>query len=49
VVTGAKAGRTSAADITMFKSLGMISEDLTSAHVILRNAEARNAGTVVAF
>jgi ornithine cyclodeaminase/alanine dehydrogenase-like protein (mu-crystallin family) len=49
VVTGAKAGRTSAADITMFKSLGMISEDLTSAHVILRNAEARNAGTVAAF
>lgn len=49
VVTGAKSGRASASDITMFKSLGMISEDLTSAHAILRNAEARNVGTVVDF
>jgi ornithine cyclodeaminase len=34
VLTGAKPGRTNAADITLFKSLGIAVEDLFAAHYI---------------
>jgi ornithine cyclodeaminase len=47
LLIGTRAGRTSAADITMFKSLGLAVEDVASAHVVWTEAERRNAGTVV--
>jgi ornithine cyclodeaminase len=47
LLVGTKAGRTSDADITMFKSLGLAVEDVASAHVVWTEAERRNAGTVV--
>jgi ornithine cyclodeaminase len=44
VLTGKIQGRTSDQDITLFKSLGMVSEDLVSADFILREAERKNVG-----
>lgn len=40
-------GRTSAEDVTIFKSLGMIAEDLLSADFVLREAEERRIGEVI--
>ena len=47
VLTGKVAGRTSDQDITLFKSLGMVSEDLVSADFVLQEAERRGIGVVV--
>lgn len=49
VLIGRVQGRTSASDITLFKSLGMIAEDLISCDHVLREAAARNVGSVVEF
>jgi ornithine cyclodeaminase/alanine dehydrogenase-like protein (mu-crystallin family) len=47
VLTGRTAGRTSDRDITLFKSLGMIAEDLVSADFILREAERKGVGQLI--
>jgi ornithine cyclodeaminase len=47
VLTGKVAGRRSDEDITLFKSLGMVSEDLVSADYVLREAERQGIGSVV--
>jgi ornithine cyclodeaminase len=45
VLLGKAPGRSSPAEITLFKSLGIAIEDLAAAHHILRNAQASGAGT----
>jgi ornithine cyclodeaminase len=47
VLTGRVAGRTSDQDVTLFKSLGMVAEDLVSADWIFREAERRGIGQTV--
>jgi ornithine cyclodeaminase/alanine dehydrogenase-like protein (mu-crystallin family) len=47
VLIGAAPGRTSADELTVFKSLGLAVEDLAAAEHVLARAEAENAGTVV--
>jgi ornithine cyclodeaminase len=47
VANGSAAGRVSAIDVTLFKSLGVAAEDLAAAHYVLRQAEARGVGQVV--
>ena len=47
VANGAVAGRLGAADITLFKSLGVSAEDLASAHYVLQRAEAEGVGQLV--
>ncbi len=47
VLTGRVPGRSSPDDITLFKSLGMVAEDLVSADFILREAERRGVGQLV--
>lgn len=47
VLLGTVEGRRNSDDITLFKSLGMVAEDLVSADHILREAEARNVGSLV--
>ena len=47
VVIGRVPGRQTASDITIFKSLGMISEDLVAADYVYRRAEAECVGAVV--
>jgi ornithine cyclodeaminase len=49
VLTGAKAGRTSLEEITLFKSLGLAIEDLAAADYLYRRARELNAGTWVEF
>jgi len=49
VVTGAKPGRNSPAEITVFKSLGLAIEDLASAEFVYRQAQIRGVGTWVEF
>ncbi|WP_425053434.1 ornithine cyclodeaminase family protein [Psychromarinibacter sp. S121] len=49
VVAGLHAGRTSPAEITLFKSLGIAAEDLTVAQAALRFARAAGLGTEVDF
>jgi alanine dehydrogenase len=49
VLLGQKPGRTSDADITLFKSLGIIAEDLTAAHHALERAAAEDAGVRLFF
>jgi ornithine cyclodeaminase/alanine dehydrogenase-like protein (mu-crystallin family) len=44
-----KAGRTSAEEITMFKSLGLAIEDLASAEYLYRKAKDRRVGTWVDY
>lgn len=44
IVTGKAAGRRGAADITLFKSLGIALEDIAFADLILRRAIARGVG-----
>jgi ornithine cyclodeaminase len=46
VLDGRTAGRTSKQDITLFKSLGMICEDLVAADYVLRESERRGVGTL---
>jgi ornithine cyclodeaminase len=47
VLTGKVAERTSDQDITLFKSLGMVAEDLVSADYIYREAVRRGVGEAV--
>jgi ornithine cyclodeaminase/alanine dehydrogenase-like protein (mu-crystallin family) len=47
VANGTVIGRSSAIDITLFKSLGVSAEDLASAHHVLQRAEAEGIGQVV--
>lgn len=49
VILGKVDGRRGPGDITLFKSLGMVSEDLTAAWAVYEAAEAENAGVVVDF
>lgn len=44
VVTGQVTGRTSASEVTIFKSLGMAVEDVTAAHLAFEKALARGLG-----
>lgn len=47
VLIGKVAGRRSGEDITLFKSLGMVSEDLVAADFVLKEAERLGVGVVV--
>jgi ornithine cyclodeaminase len=47
VLTGKVPGRRSNEEITLFKSLGMVAEDLASADFILAEAERRGVGQMV--
>ena len=47
VLEGKVPGRTSDTDITVFKSLGMVAEDLVSADFVLSEAQRRDVGQVV--
>ena len=49
LLIGAKPGRTSPDEITLFKSLGLAVEDLASADYLHRKAKRTGAGTWVAF
>ena len=49
VLKGDKAGRTSAEEITLFKSLGLAVEDLFAAEHVYRKAGELNVGTLVSF
>lgn len=49
VLAGRAVGRLDAQDITLFKSLGMVSEDLIAAHFVLAEAERLGVGHVVDF
>jgi ornithine cyclodeaminase/alanine dehydrogenase-like protein (mu-crystallin family) len=49
VLTGQAAGRTGAAEITVFKSLGLAVEDLAAAVHVTRLAAERGAGLPVPF
>jgi ornithine cyclodeaminase/alanine dehydrogenase-like protein (mu-crystallin family) len=49
VLTGQKPGRTSAEEITLFKSLGLAVEDLASANYLYGKAKELNAGTWIEF
>lgn len=49
VIAGTCTGRERTSDITLFKSLGMVAEDLVACDHILRAAEAQGAGTVASF
>ena len=49
VLTGARQGRTSADEITLFKSLGLAVEDLAAAEYLYNQARAQGAGTWVEF
>ena len=47
VLAGKVMGRTSVQDITLFKSLGMVCEDLVAADFVLRESERLSIGTLV--
>ena len=49
VLLGRVAGRTSADDITLFRSLGMVAEDLVTAQYVLSQATQRNVGSLVSL
>jgi ornithine cyclodeaminase len=49
LVIGAKPGRTSRDEITLFKSLGLAVEDLASAEYVYRKAQEKRAGSWVEF
>jgi ornithine cyclodeaminase len=49
VANGSKVGRRSAADVTLYKSLGIAPQDLASAHHVLLKARAAGAGQVIEF
>jgi ornithine cyclodeaminase len=49
VLLGGKPGRESESEITLFKSLGIIAEDLTAAHYAVTKAIAENQGYRVPF
>jgi len=47
VLTGQVTGRASDRDITLFKSLGMVCEDLVAADFVLRESERLGVGTLI--
>jgi ornithine cyclodeaminase len=47
LLTGTKSGRSSATEITLFKSLGLAIEDVVSAHYLYNKALAQHIGTWV--
>src|SRR6185369_2182566 len=47
LLTGAKSGRTSESEITLFKSLGLAIEDVACAEYLFKKATAQNTGTWV--
>jgi ornithine cyclodeaminase len=49
VLSGTKPGRTSADEITLFKSLGLAVEDLAVAEYLYRKSKETGAGTWVRF
>ena len=49
VANGSAVGRRSAADVTLYKSLGIAPQDLASAHHVLEKARAANVGQVIDF
>jgi ornithine cyclodeaminase/alanine dehydrogenase-like protein (mu-crystallin family) len=49
VANGSKVGRTSAAEITVYKSLGIAAQDLAAAHFVLQRARERGVGQVIDF
>lgn len=49
VLDGTVAGRTSDADMTLYKSVGIAAQDLAAAHVILERARKEAVGTRVPF
>src|SRR6185503_8858796 len=49
LLIGTKTGRTSATEITLFKSLGLAIEDVVSADYLYHKAQSQNAGTWVEF
>jgi len=49
IVTGKKKGRTSDAEITLFKSVGIAIEDIATAVYVLEQAELRDLGTAIVF
>ena len=49
LLIGTKSGRTSATEITLFKSLGLAIEDVVSADYLYNKAKAQNTGTWVDF
>ena len=49
VANGSKVGRCSAADVTLYKSLGIAPQDLASAHHVLQKACAAGVGQVIEF
>jgi ornithine cyclodeaminase/alanine dehydrogenase-like protein (mu-crystallin family) len=49
VLIGAHPGRTSADEITIFKSLGLAIEDLAAAEHVVRRARETDAGVEVPF
>jgi len=49
VASGAKLGRTSGEEITLYKSLGIAPQDLASAHFVLHRARERGVGQVIDF
>jgi ornithine cyclodeaminase/alanine dehydrogenase-like protein (mu-crystallin family) len=49
VANGSKVGRASAADVTLYKSLGIAPQDLASAHYVLEKARAAGVGQIIDF
>jgi ornithine cyclodeaminase len=49
VLTGEIAGRENDQEITLYNSLGIVSQDLYAALHVLKQAELRDIGTVVDF
>jgi ornithine cyclodeaminase/alanine dehydrogenase-like protein (mu-crystallin family) len=49
VLVGARPGRTTSDEITLFKSLGLAVEDLAAAEYVYRQAQVQQAGTWVEF
>jgi ornithine cyclodeaminase len=49
LLIGIKTGRTSATEITLFKSLGLAIEDVVTADYLYQRAQSQNAGTWVEF
>jgi ornithine cyclodeaminase/alanine dehydrogenase-like protein (mu-crystallin family) len=49
VVAGRAAGRTSAEEVTLYKSLGLAIEDVAAAGMVYRSAKAAGRGVVVGF
>jgi ornithine cyclodeaminase/alanine dehydrogenase-like protein (mu-crystallin family) len=49
VANGSKVGRCSAADVTLYKSLGIAAQDLAAAHYLLEQAQASGLGQVIDF